>query len=591
MISQFSGDHSSIAKPWTKRQSLSWTIWMIAMAIVLMTYGTRLLGMVSTFHFLERNHMEVALRIDAALSGVEHGGRKDGESRIEEVVKMLYAARDLTVRAGEETLGFEKTLLTWLGFGQLIDLPAKNIADLDCMLGIITSDSIGQGKMQPELASALRPAMDEVMKNSSDFAPLTFKAGHFIKSGVAVLSLICALALAVAGVLLWRRQQLYIRQQAELAKQQQLAASVFLASTNAVMLTTPGGEIISVNPAFEAITGYAEGEVKGGSPYFLSSGLQSEAIYREMVETLAATGHWQGEIVNRRKNGETYTGLLTINAVVDESGALTHYVGVTTDISERKRYETELLAAKELAEAGALAKTIFLATMSHELRTPLNGVLGMVELLLRGDLSDRQRRQLSIVKSSADTLLSLLNEILDYSRIEIQGVAVEAKPYEPVRLIGDIVGLFAPHAEAKTLSLGEEIMPQLPGKLIGDALRLRQILTNLVANAIRFTRRGSIVVKAWCEPMVDGDVMLCLAVRDTGIGIHADKQEQIFHAFVQADGSHSRNFGGAGLGLAICRRLAHAMHGTLVLESSSAAGSCFTLRVPQRLCVDGDKGS
>jgi PAS domain S-box-containing protein len=390
-------------------------------------------------------------------------------------------------------------------------------------------------------------------------------------------------ALTIAGILLWRRQSRYVRQQAELENQRRLAASVFEASTNAVMLTSPGGDIISVNPAFAAINGYTAAEVLGRNPRLLSSGLHAPAFYRELWETLIATGHWQGEIVNQRKNGETYTGLLTINAVHDEDGQLTHYVGVATDISERKRYETELLAAKERAEAAVLAKTTFLATMSHELRTPMNGVLGMTELLLRSQLTDKQRRQLGIVKSSADTLLTLLNEILDYSKIEAQGVTVEIAPYQPLQLIGDIVGLFTPHAEAKSLTLREEIAPDLPGQLLGDAIHLRQILTNLLANAVKFTRQGEIVVKAWVTPMVGGQSMFCLAVSDTGIGIPADKQEQIFQAFVQADGSHSRSYGGTGLGLAICRRLATAMQGTLSLQSAPGAGSCFTLCVPQRV--------
>ena len=390
-------------------------------------------------------------------------------------------------------------------------------------------------------------------------------------------------ALTVVGILLWRRQRRLVLQQAELENQRRLAASVFESSTNAVTMTTPGGDIISVNPAFEAINGYAASEVMGRNPRLLSSGLHDEGFYRDLWNTLLRTGHWQGEIVNQRKNGETYTGLLTINAVHDENGRLTHYVGVTTDISERKRYETELLAAKERAEAAVLAKTTFLATMSHELRTPMNGVLGMTELLLRSDLTDKQRRQLSIVKSSADTLLTLLNEILDYSKIEAQGVAVEVTPYQTRELVGDIVGLFTPHAEAKSLALAEEIAPDLPVLLLGDAIHLRQILTNLLANAIKFTRSGRIVVKAWSEPLAEGEVMFCLAVSDTGIGIPEDKQEQIFQAFVQADGSHSRSYGGTGLGLAICRRLAAAMHGTLSLVSAPGAGSCFTLRLPQRV--------
>ena len=393
-------------------------------------------------------------------------------------------------------------------------------------------------------------------------------------------------ALTAAGVLLWRRQRRYAAQQAELENQRRLAASVYEASTNAVMLTTPAGDIISTNPAFERINGYSAADVLGRNPRLLASGLHNREYYAALWSTLLATGHWQGEIVNRRKDGELYTGLLTINAVTDEAGRLAHYVSVTTDITERKRYESELLAAKERAEAAVLAKTTFLATMSHELRTPMNGVLGMSELLLRSELSDKQRRQLSIVKGSAEALLTLLNEILDYSRIEAQGVVVEIAPFEPRALIADIVGLFAPHAEAKALGLREAVAPGLPRQLLGDAIHLRQILTNLVNNGIKFTRSGQVTVNAWSEAADDGRLEFCLAVVDTGIGIAPDKQEMIFSAFTQADGSFSRSHGGTGLGLAICRKLATAMHGRLSVVSTPGQGSCFTLKLPL-LAVDG----
>ncbi|KAB2928479.1 MAG: methyl-accepting chemotaxis protein, partial [Dechloromonas sp.] len=190
---------------WTLRQRFSLALWTIVAVIAVSMYGTRLLGKAATFHFLERNHMELALRIDAALASVEQGARNAGETRIEDITGMLHEARDLAVRAGEETFGFEKILLSLLGFGPLIDLPAKDIADVDAMLATIAGGPDGKGVLSPELAVRLRPGMDAVMKNSRDFAPLTFAASSFIKINVAVLSLLCAVVLILTATGLRRR--------------------------------------------------------------------------------------------------------------------------------------------------------------------------------------------------------------------------------------------------------------------------------------------------------------------------------------------------------------------------------------------------
>lgn len=190
---------------WTLRQRFSLALWTIVAVIAVSMYGTRLLGKAATFHFLERNHMELALRIDAALASVEQGARNAGETRIEDITGMLHEARDLAVRAGEETFGFEKILLSLLGFGPLIDLPAKDITDVDAMLATIAGGPDGKGVLSPELAVRLRPGMDAVMKNSRDFAPLTFAASSFIKINVAVLSLLCAVVLILTATGLRRR--------------------------------------------------------------------------------------------------------------------------------------------------------------------------------------------------------------------------------------------------------------------------------------------------------------------------------------------------------------------------------------------------
>ncbi len=390
-------------------------------------------------------------------------------------------------------------------------------------------------------------------------------------------------ALAVIGGLLIRRQERLDAQRTELERERRLAASVFHASSDAVVLTTPEGNILSANPAFERIAGYPAAEVIGRNPRLLASGMQDREFYRRMWDDLVTIGHWQGEIVNRRKDGSLYTGWLTINAVRDEENHVRHYVGVTTDITERKRYETELLEAKERSEAAALAKTTFLATMSHEIRTPMNGIVGMAELMLMCDPTEEQREQLGIIKHSADSLLALLNEILDYSKIEAQGIRVESIVFDPAEVLNDIVGLFAARAQANGLGLTQTIDPALPRQVVGDPTRLRQVLVNLVSNALKFTHEGGINLAASREEAGDniapGMAILAFTVTDTGIGIPEAKQEMIFDPFSQADGSTTRKYGGTGLGLAISRRLAEAMGGRLTVSSRPGEGSRFVLEI------------
>ncbi|WP_162008629.1 PAS domain-containing sensor histidine kinase [Thermochromatium tepidum] len=389
-------------------------------------------------------------------------------------------------------------------------------------------------------------------------------------------------ALSVAILLLWLRSRHLEQQRAELERQRRLTSSVFEASSDAIMLTTPTGEILSTNPAFERMTGYSSAEVLGRNPRLLSSGLHDQAFYRALWDAVITYGHWRGEIVNRRKDGQLYTAILTIDAVRDEQGELKHYVGVTSDITERKRHEIELLAAKEHAERAARAKTTFLSTMSHELRTPMHGILGMTELLLESDLSERQRRQLDAVKRSAETLLAILADILDYTRMDAEQLQIQPGPCDPLRIVRDVMAVYAPQAEKKGLALVLDTHRPAPGCVVVDAGRLHQILDKLTANAVKFTHEGEVRLAAWLdtETGIDGRLWLVIDVTDTGIGIPVELHDCIFEPFVQADGSHTRRYGGTGLGLAIARRLAEALGATLSLESEPGRGSRFSLRIP-----------
>jgi signal transduction histidine kinase/CheY-like chemotaxis protein len=236
----------------------------------------------------------------------------------------------------------------------------------------------------------------------------------------------------------------------------------------------------------------------------------------------------------------------------------------------------QLVAAKDAAEAGAKAKAAFLASMSHEIRTPMNGILGMTDLALASELSPEQREQLGWVKSSAESLRRILNDILDFSKIDEGHVEIEQRVFDLPAMLREVAGPLAELARQKGLGLEARLEPGLPALVVGDSHRLRQVLNNILSNAIKFTQEGEVLLGAAPEPAAAGALLVRFTIRDTGIGIPEAMHQEIFSPFSQADSSTTRRFGGTGLGLAIAHRLVELMGGHLELRSRVGEGSSFS---------------
>ncbi|MCK6410129.1 PAS domain-containing hybrid sensor histidine kinase/response regulator [Thauera sp.] len=260
--------------------------------------------------------------------------------------------------------------------------------------------------------------------------------------------------------------------------------------------------------------------------------------------------------------------------------------GTYRDVTERKLRELELLEAKEAAEAASRAKGDFLANMSHEIRTPMNGIIGMTDLLLDSDIAGEQREYLLTVKSSAEALLTIINDILDFSRIEAGHLSVEEIDFSLASVVSETCRALALRAAQKGLELYYDVAPDAPAVLRGDPTRLRQVLVNLIGNAIKFTERGEVEVRVRCKERAAAMTVLEFTVRDTGCGIPADKQEAIFGAFSQADNSTTRKYGGTGLGLAISRQLVALMRGQIGVRSTPGEGSSFAFSLPLGVVAD-----
>ncbi|MCE5281439.1 MAG: PAS domain S-box protein, partial [Deltaproteobacteria bacterium] len=376
----------------------------------------------------------------------------------------------------------------------------------------------------------------------------------------------------------------------ELAKLSLVASK----TDNAVLITDAQGRIEWVNDGFTRLTGYGLDEIAGKMPRNVLEGPLTDPQAQDRIRRLL--GEKRGfaeEIVNYRKDGSHYWISLTVTPIFDKGGKLTKFISVGSDITKRKRVEAELQAAKEVADTANRAKSEFLAGMSHEIRTPMNAIIGMADLLWESPLSMEQKQYVRIFRSAGENLLTLINDILDLSKVEAGHLELESVNFDLGDLVEKVCDIMVLKAEQKKIELICRVAPEVPQRLVGDPLRLRQVLLNLMGNAIKFTEKGEVLLDVSrgenARPDGEEEAGICwirFSVKDTGIGIPGDKLSNVFNSFTQVDSSVTRKYGGSGLGLTISQRLVELMGGRIAVQSELGRGSdfaftaCFGLQTP-----------
>ncbi|MFA8435002.1 MAG: PAS domain S-box protein [Marinifilaceae bacterium] len=347
-------------------------------------------------------------------------------------------------------------------------------------------------------------------------------------------------------------------------------------SPASVVITDVEGNIEYSNPTNCELTGYTFEELLGQNPRIVKSGKQSNSIYRDLWQTILAGRKWEGEIYNRKKDGSHYWESAIIAPIINNEGLTISFIKVGKDITERKKIELELRKAKSKAEESDRLKTAFLANLSHEVRTPLNGILGFTKLLTEEDISEEERRDfVNVIHESGEQLMMIINDLVKISQIEAGKMSVEMTEFFVDDLIREVVQFHRPECLKSGLLLCRETKLCKSSKCISDRQRIRQVLDNLIKNAIKYTSQGGITITTECRGMY-----LLFSIKDTGIGIAPEHHRIIFDRFRQVEDHYTRSYGGNGLGLSISKEIVKLLGGELWVESQLGKGSTFHFTIP-----------
>ncbi len=387
--------------------------------------------------------------------------------------------------------------------------------------------------------------------------------------------LVTALIVAFVVEPVIRRLQRERSEGDRIAKEQSRLMAIIERAGSAVVISDPKGRIEWINQGFVRLTGYSSAEVAGRlQDEVLCCDRTDPAARAALRSAIDAGSGCQVELLNYTRERTAYWSQIDFQPIHSADGTLASFMAICTDVTERRQARENLQAAKDAAERANRAKSEFLATMSHEIRTPMNGVLGFANLLRDTPLDREQREFVRTIESSGQNLLAIINDILDFSKIEAGAMTLESISFDLSDAIEEVVALMAGKAEQKGLELGLSIASTAPERIIADPGRLKQILVNLIGNAIKFTSLGHVYVEVTAGGR-DGDCELRIRVHDTGIGIARAAQASLFQKFTQADASTTRRYGGTGLGLAICRQLVDLMGGEIGIDSTPGSGSTF----------------
>ncbi len=445
--------------------------------------------------------------------------------------------------------------------------------------------------LSAELGTPITPGFEALVFKASRGIEDIYELTYIRKDGTRFPALVSVTALrdaqdTIIGYLLIgtdntarkRVEEEQKKSEQSLRDQQFYTRSLIESNIDALMTTDPAGIITDVNKQMEALTGSTRDELIG-APFkdcFTDPARAESGIKRVLAEK-SVTDY---ELTARARDGTKTVVSYNATTFYDRSRTLKGVFAAARDVTERKRVEVELQLAKAAAESASRTKSDFLASMSHEIRTPMNAIMGIADLLAKTALTPEQDKFVQIFRRSGDNLLNLINDILDLSKVEASQLDLERTGFSLSDHLEKVMEMVAPKAQEKALTLVCEIAPGVSNDLVGDPTRLRQVLVNLLGNAIKFTEAGSVSLRV--EPDADDAVPTALrfTVVDTGIGIASEKLDRVFERFTQADSSTTRRFGGSGLGLTISRRLVELMGGRIWVQSEVDLGSLFAFAVP-----------
>ena len=353
-----------------------------------------------------------------------------------------------------------------------------------------------------------------------------------------------------------------------------------------IFRTDASGYMLYVNAAWSKMIGYSRDDALGNHWLTMVKPVACQQVKSLWDDFMVDQTYFREPFEISRSTGQSSWVLGHVLPEYNEEGMMTGCVGTVTDITNQKEHEKALQEAKEKAETANLEKAQFLANMSHETRTPLNGLMGMIQLLELTELSKEQEEYIRLSKKSCDSLLAIIGDILQYSTIEAQKIKLNNSVFSIRELTGELYGLFKPAVMEKGLRLTYDLAPDVPSRLFGDAFRLRQVMTNLLGNAIKFTHQGEIKLTVEAGQVKDQSIELIISVKDTGIGIPAGEISRLFDRFYQVDSSNTRAYGGTGLGLAISKGLVEMLGGDIQAKSKEGEGSCFSFTCPVKIVCD-----